>query len=70
MKSRAEESGITPQKAQADFAAIRQISGIRAYKAGAKKAGLKKSAATVKETYAQGNASDSDLTEFESDNEQ
>jgi hypothetical protein len=71
LKVRAAEAGITLQDAQEALAAIRQANGIRVLKTGLKRTGKKAKAAVAAEgTSVQGDASDSEPSELETDNEQ
>jgi hypothetical protein len=68
LKSRAAKAGVTLQDAQDALAAIRQANGIRVLKTGLKRTGKEvKSAVAAEGT---GDASDSELSELETDNEQ
>jgi len=70
LNDRAAETGTTLQEAQAAFAAVRKANGLRVHESGLKRASRKKPNTTVEETPEKKDASDSELSEFETDTEQ
>ena len=68
LQSRAQETGVTLEQAKSAFAAVRKANGVLFIKVSFKR--TEKKATTTGEDSAMADASDSELSEYETDNEQ